>query len=296
MHVELATCPASWGVFWADGTPSGVSADTFLDGAAAAGYVGIELGPVGYLPTEKQALEQALAHRGLSARAGTACYTFDELPGFEALRPRAEALCGLLQTLSVPYLVMMDESPYAKDPAQKAAAGRARRLKNFGLVKDYVAFAKRYGVTVVYHPHVHSIVETEEEILELMDVADCMLCLDTGHHQLVNGRAAFGDRTATDFYLAHHRRIPFLHFKNVSAEGMRRRAARPAEDTEAFCPLDEGVIDFAQFREALEQTNYQGVGVVEQDCATAAAEESLALAMRNREYLYKTGIVTQNGK
>ena len=293
MYVEIATCPASWGVFWADGTPSGVHPDVFLDNAAKAGYVGIELGPVGYLPTTKQALEEALGRRGLVARAGTACYSIDDYTSFEALRPRAEVLCSLLRQLEVVYLVIMDESSYAKNPIYKAEAGLARQMKNFGIIRDYVSFAKQYGITVVYHPHAHSIVETEKEIISLMEVADCMLCLDTGHHQLINGKPVFADRTTTDFYLKHHQRIPFLHFKNVSIEGMQRQADHPAEEVEAFCPLEEGVIDFAQFRDALEQANYHGIGVVEQDCASATAEEAMALAVRNREYLLRTGIIKE---
>lgn len=291
MKVEIATCPASWGVFWPDGTPSGVKADVFLDQAAQAGYVGIELGPVGYLPTEKQALEQALGSRGLVARAGTACYAIDDYPDFQALYSRARELCGLLGRLGAGFLVMMDESAYAKNPKTKAEAGLLRQKKNFDIIKEYVAFAKQQGITVVYHPHAHSIVETEEEILSLINTADCKLCLDTGHHQLINGKPIFADRTTTDFYLKNHQHIPFLHFKNVSAGGMRQQAANPSCEVEAFCPLDEGVIDFAQFRDALKLTDYQGIGVVEQDCAKATAEEAMALAIRNRQYLQKTGIV-----
>lgn len=290
MKVELATCPASWGVFWADSKPSGVPYTVFLDDAAKAGYVGLELGPVGYIPTEKEQMHKELESRGLVARAGTTCMNMDALQNFEEWKPEAQKLCELLQSLGARYLMMMDESAFAKTRAGKKAAPE-KVEKCYGIIKEYNEFAKGYGVTVVFHPHVNTIVETEEEIEALMDKTGCMLCLDTGHHQLVNGKAVNGDDTTTQFYLKHHERIPFLHFKNVSAEGMQRYAQNPDVDAEAFCPLDCGVIDFAQFAGALRQTGYEGVGVVEQDMPHAPAEESFKLAVRNREYLEKTGVL-----
>ena len=291
MKVELATCPCSWGIFWPDGSPTFVPADDFLDQAAAAGYVGIELGPVGYLPTDPAVLREALDRRGLVARAGTACYKIDEMRGFEDVRERAESLCARLKSFDVKYLVMMDESPDAKRPEAKALFTKERIMKNLGIIGEYVRFAQGYGVTVVYHPHARSIVETEAEIAQLMDETGCMLCLDTGHHQVVNGKPVKGDRCAIDFYLKHHDRIPFLHFKNVDGEAMKKRLADPDFEGQVFCPLEDGIIDFEAFAEALRQVNYEGVGVVEQDMARQSAELSFRLSVRNREYLERMGVI-----
>jgi inosose dehydratase len=291
MKVELATCPCSWGIFWPDGSPTFVPADDFLDQAAAAGYVGIELGPVGYLPTDPAELREALGRRGLVARAGTACYKIDEMESFEDVRGRAESLCGLLQSFDVKYLVMMDESPDAKQAETKSRFTRERIMKNLGIIREYVRFAVGYGVTVVYHPHARSIIETEAEIEQLMDETGCMLCLDTGHHQVINGRPEQGDRCAIDFYLRHHDRIPFLHFKNVDGEAMKKRLADPAFPGQVFCPLEDGIIDFKEFAKALRQVDFQGVGVVEQDMARQPAELSFRLSIENREYLERMGVI-----
>ena len=291
MKVELATCPCSWGIFWPDGSPTFVPVDVFLDQVAAAGYRGMELGPVGYLPTEPAVLKKALDQRGLVARAGTACYKIDEMNSFEDVRERAEFLCRLLRSFDVKYLVMMDESPDAKKPETKVRFTHERIMKNLNIIGEYVRFAQQYNVTVVYHPHARSIIETEDEIEQLMQVTGCMLCLDTGHHQVVNGKPNFGDRCAIDFYLKHYDRIPFLHFKNVNAEAMRERLRDPSSPVQVFCPLEEGIIDFYAFKDALEQTNFEGVGVVEQDMARQPAELSFKLSIRNREYLQRVGIV-----
>ena len=53
--VNVAQCPVSWGVELPD-DPTNPPWETYLDEAAAAGYGGVELGPVGYLPTDSEAL------------------------------------------------------------------------------------------------------------------------------------------------------------------------------------------------------------------------------------------------
>lgn len=291
MKVEIATCPCSWGVFWPDGSPSNVPAGVFLDQAAASGYVALELGPVGYLPTDRNTLDAELSKRGLIARAGTACYTIDEAESFADFKQRADDLCGLLKSFNIEYLMMMDESPLGKDIDLKKA-NRKRVHKCYGIVKDYAEYAKaNYGITVVFHPHARTIVETEAEILEFMEMTGCQLCLDFGHHQLVNGKPVKGDRTAIDFYLAHHKRIPYLHFKNVDAELMRQCQLDPAAKVMPFSTLEDGVIDYVELKKALEQTNYNGIGCVEQDMAGKPAQESFELSKKNREFLARIGMI-----
>jgi len=288
MNIEIATCPCSWGVFWPDGSPSNVPYQVFLDQAAASGYVGLELGPVGYLPTERSLLERELFSRGLKARAGTACLKVDESGGFEGLRPKASDLLILLKSFDIEYLMMMDESPFGSDREAKKKE-RQRLLKCYGIIKEYIAYAKNeFGITVVFHPHAHTIVETEDEIIDFLDKTGSMLCFDTGHHQLVNGSPEKGDSTAIDFYLKYHDRIPYLHFKNVDGEKMRLNNS--GSDSSVFCALEDGVIDFTALKQALLKTDYNGIAVVEQDMAGEPAEKSFALSKRNREYLKKIGM------
>ena len=288
MNIEIATCPCSWGVFWPDGSPSNVPYRVFLDQAAASGYVGLELGPVGYLPTERSLLERELSSRGLKARAGTACYRVDESGGFGDFHQRAADLCSLLKSFDIEYLMMMDESPFGSDREAKKKE-RPRLLRSYGIIKEYIAFAKNeFGITVVFHPHAGTIVETEDEIADFLDKTGSLLCFDTGHHQLVNGTPEKGDSTTIDFYLKYHERIPYLHFKNVDGEKMRLNNS--GSDSSVFCALEDGVIDFTAFKQALMETNYNGIAVVEQDMAGEPAEKSFALSKRNREYLKKIGM------
>ena len=289
MKVEIATCPCSWGVFWPDGSPSNVPYQLFLDQASASGYTGIELGPVGYLPTERGLLDRELSSRGLKARAGTACYKVDEVACFDDFRQEAADLCSLLKSFGIKYLMMMDESPFGGNRAAKIKE-RQRLLKCYSIIKEYTHYAKdEFGITVVFHPHAGTIVETEEEILDFMDKTGNFLCFDTGHHQLVNGSPEKGDTCAIDFYLKYHDRIPYLHFKNVDGEKMKQ--SRSCDDSAVFCVLEDGIIDFSGLKNALEKTDFNGIGVVEQDMAGEPAEKSFAMSKRNREYLKNIGII-----
>jgi inosose dehydratase len=260
----------------------------FLDQAAASGYTGLELGPVGYLPTERSLLDRELSLRGLRARAGTACYEIDGA-GFGGFRGKAEALCSLLKSFGIEYLMMMDESPFGGDREAKKKE-RPRLLKCYDTIKEYTHYAgEEFGITVVFHPHAGTIVETEEEIIEFMDRTGNSLCFDTGHHQLVNGRPEKGDTCAVDFYLKYHEHIPYLHFKNVDGEKMKLNTG----DSAAFCALEDGIIDFTVLKQALEKTGFNGIAVVEQDMAGEPAEKSFALSKRNREYLKKIGMIQE---
>jgi inosose dehydratase len=291
MKVEISTCPCSWGVFWPDGSPSHVPYQVFLDQAAASGYVGLELGPVGYLPTERSLLDKELSSRGLRARAGTICCKVDEAKGFGDLRRQAADLCSLLKSFDIKYLMMMDESPFGNDREAKKRQ-RQRMLKCYDIIKEYSHFAQEeYGITVVFHPHAGTIVETEEEILDFMDKTGSLLCFDTGHHQLVNGSPEKGDSCAIDFYLKYHDRIPYLHFKNVDGKKMKEKQSTQGDNSMVFCALEDGIIDFTRLKKALEQTGYEGRGVVEQDMAGEPAEKSFALSKQNREYLEKIGMI-----
>lgn len=70
IQVTIGTAPCSWGVWWPDGTPSRTPYNVFLDQAAQAGYKTLELGPVGYLPTDVEQLRDELDSGGfLSAVA-----------------------------------------------------------------------------------------------------------------------------------------------------------------------------------------------------------------------------------
>ena len=64
MKVKVGTAPDNFGV-WFPSEPRQMPWNRFLDEVKEAGYESIELGPVGYLPTDVPTLKHELDQRGL---------------------------------------------------------------------------------------------------------------------------------------------------------------------------------------------------------------------------------------
>ena len=58
-----------------------------------------------------------------------------------------------------------------------------------------------------------------------------------------------------------------------------------------FCELSRGVVDYAAFRDLLEEIQFDGWAIVEQDMYPAPFDKPLPIAKRNLEYLHGIGFV-----
>ncbi|MDR1771462.1 MAG: sugar phosphate isomerase/epimerase [Hungatella sp.] len=289
--ITIATAPCSWGVWYADGTPSKTPYPVFLDQAALAGYQSLELGPDGYLPVDEGRLREELSARKLNVCAGTVCYQFDKEPSFASFRGRVEALCRRLKAFDGKYLVAMDESDVGLYSEKKQELppeiwnGFLEKINQMG------KFTKEeYGIEVVYHPHIKSMIETEEEIIRLMDYTGLNLCFDIGHHAYVNGDGSYKETSAISFIRRYSQRIAYLHFKNVDHEVLARVKREHLDSDTAFDidvmgDLKDGIVDYEELKKVLDEIGFEGIGVIEQDMPKATTSQAFAAAKRNLEYL-----------
>jgi inosose dehydratase len=88
-----------------------------------------------------------------------------------------------------------------------------------------VDIAGELGMTVSFHPHMGSLVQSPEQLDKVMPHTRINLCPDTGHVALGGGDPAAIVKKYAD-------RIKYIHLKDVTKAGM-------------FCPLGEGTLDFA---------------------------------------------------
>ena len=296
-NVKIATAPCSWGVWYADGMPSGTPYEVFLDQAAEAGYKALELGPDGYLPTDEGRLREALAGRGLEVCAGTACYRFDKGVSFADFRPQVEALCRRLAALDAGYLVTMDESEVGLYSEKKKDMDAAAWNNFLTKIRDMGEYTRNeFGIEVVYHPHIKSMIEYEEEIIRLMDFTGLNLCFDTGHHAYDNGNGRLGDPSAPDFMRRFADRIAYLHFKQVDGAVYRKVMDEHIDSDTAFdinvmCDLPDSIIDFTDVKKAMDEIGFSGIAVVESDMPRATTAQAFASAKRNLNYLRDIHIV-----
>jgi inosose dehydratase len=217
MDIKVGVAPDSWGVWFAS-DPKQTPWQRFLDEVVAAGYEWIELGPYGYLPTDLSTLRAELQRRGLKVTAGFAMHNLEDQERWPALERQVHAVGELLAGLDATFLVLIDEtytdlfSGQQTEPARLDQESWQRLVATTHRVADLVG--EEYNLQLVFHPHTDTHVEYEDQIEQLLHDTDpdrVGLCLDTGHHAYCGG-----DPVA--FMRHHHRRIPYLHLKNVDPD------------------------------------------------------------------------------
>ena len=294
MNVRIAASPDSWGVWFPDDdlqTPW----RRFLDEAVEAGFEWTELGPYGYLPTDLSVLRPALESRNLRLCGAFAMEHLDDT----SLRPEVDRQVNgageLLAALGARFLVLIDGT-YTDQATGEPTAPKKLDSDAWKLLIDTVhdladTFRERFGLQLVFHPHAETHVEYEDQIetfLEQTDPDRVSLCLDIGHH-------AYRGGDPVDFMRRNHDRVGYMHLKSVDANIRRRVESEGivfarAVGMDIFCEPSEGAIDFRAFRDVLEEVDYDGWAVVEQDMYPAPFDKPLPIARRTRAYLREIGI------
>jgi len=266
LPIELAGGPVSWGVDFA-GDPANPPSGEVLAGIARAGLRWTELGPAGYLPPGRAALEE----HGLRSAAG---FVFESLHTPEARAEAVRAARLAIDAIAATggrFLVVIDRPGPERAPTagRSAAAPRlvaARRRHLTDLVREIAELSAERDVRAVLHPHAGSFVEFEDEIEELLArvPAEVLgLCLDTGH-------ALYAGADPAALVTRHGDRLEHLHLKDVGAPRLAAAHAAGADFWTAiaqgvFCAVGDGVLDLGALRGALSDAGYAGLATVEQD-------------------------------
>ncbi|MCC6629860.1 MAG: TIM barrel protein [Chloroflexi bacterium] len=288
MPVQIGSAPDSWGV-WFPSDPRQLPWQRFLDEVAEAGYRWIELGPLGYLPTDPAVLRRELAARGLGVTAGFVDGALHDPAAWPDLERRALAMADLVVAVDGGFLVLMTATyvDHFTEPLRHVglAPDDWRRLVDAtqrlaALVRD------RAGLRLVFHPHAGMYVETEAEIEALLAATDptlVTLCFDTGQHII-----AGGDPLA--FLRRHHARVPYLHLKNIDPAVLARVRAGDLPMNAAvpyglYCEPDRGLVDMPALFAFLREIAFDGWAIVEQDLFPTDFDRPLPIARRSRVYL-----------
>jgi inosose dehydratase len=123
--------------------------------------------------------------------------------------------------------------------------------------------ARQRGVRAVLHPHVGTMIETGEEVQQILDGSWISLCLDTGHLLIGGTDPAELARQAPE-------RIAHIHFKDVDAHLARRVQDGRLTYTQGvregmYRPLGSGDVDVSAIVGSLRARGYTGWYVLEQD-------------------------------
>ncbi len=151
--------------------------------------------------------------------------------------------------------------------------------------------AKEYGITLVYHHHMGTVVQTAEEIDKMMDMCDpdaVYLLFDTGH-------LAYCGEDYMAVLKKYAKRIKHVHLKDIRPEIVEKVKAEHLSFLQgvrlgAFTVPGDGTIDFKPVFDVLDEADYEGWMLVEAEQDPAIANP-FKYAKMAREYIAeKAGI------
>jgi inosose dehydratase len=295
MTIKIGNAPCSWGVEFAD-DPRNPSWTRVLDDCKAAGYQGIELGPVGFMPEDPLVLGDALAARGLELIGGVVFRPFHDPAKWSEVKDAAIRTCKSLSAHGAKHLVLIDSI----SSRRASTAGRPREAEQMSKA-EWDGFIARlrdvarigsedYGLTVSLHPHAAGFIDFEvdvERLIEDIDEKLLKLCIDTGHSH-------YADFDPVPFMQRHSKRLAYVHFKDIDEVVRADVVANRTDFYKAcgqgiFCNLGKGKTDFKAVQKLLLDIGYDGWCTVEQDCDPSGATSPVDDARVNRAYLSSIG-------
>jgi inosose dehydratase len=285
MSLRIGINPLTWTIDDLPEVGGETSLETCLTEARAAGFEGVELGCK--FPRTAPELKEALAPHGLALVSGWYSANLlerDAAEEFEAMRPHRE----LLSALGCDVVVVAETT-------RCIHGERGTRLSQRPVLapSEWPRFAERLdglgsrlqdaGLTLAYHHHMGTVVQTEDEVDRLMDSCDdaVSLLLDTGHLTFAGGDPV---RTAA----RHAARIAHVHCKDVRSAVLARSLNRDSSFLDAvldgvFTVPGDGSVDYPAVLAPIARAGYGGWLVVEaeQDPAVAPSAEYANLGYRN---------------
>ena len=292
MTIRIGNAPCSWGVEFAD-DPRNPPWTRVLDECRDAGYRGIELGPVGYMPEEPARVSDAFEARGLTMMAGVVFRPFHDPSACDDVMDGARRTAAALKAHGAPHMVLIDSiaetrAPTAGRPDEAVRMEKAEWNGFVARFRDAMRIGHDHGLDVSLHPHAAGFMDFQREVEDLLDaLPDLNVCYDTGH-------AAYAGYDVTGFMADHMDRITYVHFKDtdpaVKARVIETRTGfYDACAQGIFCNLGDGEVDFPTVRQLLLDHGYEGWCTVEQDCDPEGPGSPMDDARVNRSYLESIG-------
>lgn len=244
-----------------------ITLDQCLDEAAKIGFDGIEKGHK--FPQEPDALRAVLEPRGLRYVSGWHSLNL-LVNSVEDEKAAMQPALDLLKAMGSKVIIVCETSNAIHGDNDKPLSERPvleeARWPTFGAgVEALAAHAAQQGIALVYHHHMGTIVQSEDEIDLLMHHTGpaTKLLLDTGH-------CLFGGGDPERAAKKHMARVGHIHAKNVRPtiatevsdqslsflEGVRRGVFTVPGDK-------EGAVDFVPVLKQAAEHGYQGWLVIE---------------------------------
>lgn len=295
MTIRIGNAPCSWGVEFAN-DPRNPAWRTVLSECAQAGYKGIELGPVGFMPEDPAILADALAEYDLELIGGVVFRPYHDPAAWDDVLDATHRTARALKAHGAQHMVIIDSiSPRRAPTAGRATEAEQMDKAEWTEFRDRIAQSARigaeeYGLTVGIHAHAAGFMDFEPELERLLDEVDdsiLKICFDTGHH-------SYAGFDPVAFMKKHIDRISYMHFKDINPQVKasvieNRTGFYDACGQGIFCKLGQGDVDFPTVRQILLDAGFAGWCTVEQDIDPTMDVTPMADNRDNREYLESIG-------
>lgn len=294
MSYLIACAPCCWGVESAD-NPYNPDWKQVLHESSRAGFVGLELGPYGFMPLDAGVVNTALFLKKLEICAGTIFEPLSDLGSQVDILNKTKILCKLLQKIGANKLVVIDCVNYLRSQFAGLSdlAPRLEKIKwsvMMDTIRQISDIAREFDIRAVVHPHAGGYIEYEDEVdamLVELTHDEVGLCLDTGHLYYAGMDPAKSLKQYAD-------RLDYVHFKDINSTVLQsviesRVGFWQACTDGVMCPIGEGVIDYAAVQQVLKEIGYTGWITIEQERDPRNFSTTLPDIKRSRKYLVEKG-------
>ncbi|WP_305971430.1 MULTISPECIES: myo-inosose-2 dehydratase [unclassified Mameliella] len=265
--IRYGTNPIAWANDDDQTLGAHIPTDQILSQAASIGFEGIEGGH--RWPADPQALKDLLGSHGLVLPS--AWYSLELCArSVEDEKTAIQPHLDMLKTNGCSVCIAAECSNTVHGSKETPVSQRPRlsadEMASYGAKLEEIAqFCADQGLTLVYHHHMGTIIESPEDIDGLMAATGpaTHLLFDTGH-------CHFGGGDPAAVLARHAPRVRHFHAKNVRQDIMNQVRGEDLTFLEGVrrgvftVPGDaEGAIDFAPCLQILSDTGYEGWLVIE---------------------------------
>ena len=288
--VKLGIAPIGW---TNDDMPDLGKENTFqqcVSEMALAGFTGSEVG--GKYPTDVETLKKALDLRGIQI-----CNCW--FSSFLISRPYEETEKEFIKATDFlkemgAKVIGVSEQSYSIQGKMEQPVWEGKYVMNeeeWKLLADGLnklgKIAKDKGMTLTFHHHMGTVVQTEEEIDKFMELTDpelVFLLFDSGH-------LSFAGINPENVLKKYVNRVKHVHLKDIRKEMVEKSRAERWSFLKGvregvFTVPGDGDVDFAPIFSILEEAGYEGWVVVEAEQDPAKANP-LEYAIKARNYIRK---------
>ena len=269
LKINIAGAPISWGVCEVPNWGHQMEPSRVLREMSELGLGATEFGPDGFLPMQPELKASILKEHNMTAVGGfvpVILHRADHDP-VPAVKKELESY----KAAGAKVLVLAANSGIDGYDAKLPVLSDADWQILFNNLNRLQQVAAEVGVKAVLHPHVGTMIETQDHVMRVVAGSTIPFCLDTGH-------MIIGGTDPVAFAQNHAERVAHSHLKDVDLSWAKKVQSNELSYYDAvvqgmYRPLGQGDVDIRTIVRSLIKSGYTGWFVLEQDNVITAEPE-----------------------